>query len=189
MLSDKLKVSPSNVVEEGGTDPSLFSALPSERALSRQPIEVAAQAFDVSIGTDKINDTNKKMQRAQEDALKAQVETNRLQEVMNTQLEQQVRERTEELWNQTKGMTVILENLNQGICKIDGSYSIAGATFFPHGMTSKLPLVKSFSQKIMKIPRPPQATGNGYETCYVAMFVFMAAAEGESLAHDRVLPI
>ncbi|HYX34732.1 MAG TPA: 7TM-DISM domain-containing protein [Oligoflexus sp.] len=88
-------------------------------------ISLVIQAVLMSLGvSDKINDTNKKMQRAQEDALKAQVETNRLQEVMNTQLEQQVRERTEELWNQTKGMTVILENLNQGICKIDGSYSI-----------------------------------------------------------------
>ncbi len=88
-------------------------------------ISIALQGVLMSLGvSDKIKETNKKLAEAQEAALKAQIETNRLQEEMNTSLERQVRERTEELWVQTKGMEVILENLNQGICKIDAKFGI-----------------------------------------------------------------
>jgi HPt (histidine-containing phosphotransfer) domain-containing protein/two-component sensor histidine kinase len=35
-----------------------------------------------------------------------------------------VAQRTEELWKQTKGMSVMLDNINQGICTVDGDFHI-----------------------------------------------------------------
>jgi HPt (histidine-containing phosphotransfer) domain-containing protein len=88
-------------------------------------IATVMQTILMSLGvSDKINDTNRQLQIAQEEALKAQIETNRLQEVMNSELEKQVAQRTEELWKQTKGMSVMLDNINQGICAVDGDFLI-----------------------------------------------------------------
>ncbi len=88
-------------------------------------IATVMQTILMSLGvSDKINDTNRQLQIAQEEALKAQIETNRLQEVMNTELERQVAQRTEELWKQTKGMSVMLDNIKQGICTVDGEFRI-----------------------------------------------------------------
>lgn len=88
-------------------------------------IATVLQSVLMSLGvSDKINDTNRQLQIAQEEALKAQIETNRLQEVMNTELEKQVSQRTEELWKQTKGMSVMLDNIKQGICTVDGEFRI-----------------------------------------------------------------
>jgi PAS domain-containing protein/HPt (histidine-containing phosphotransfer) domain-containing protein len=88
-------------------------------------IATVMQTILMALGvSDKINDTNRQLQIAQENALKAQIETNRLQEVLNTELEKQVAQRTEELWKQTKGMSVMLDNINQGICTVDGDFNI-----------------------------------------------------------------
>jgi two-component sensor histidine kinase/PAS domain-containing protein/HPt (histidine-containing phosphotransfer) domain-containing protein len=86
-------------------------------------VEIATAALVVllSVGAaDKINEINKKIRRAQKAALQAQVEARRVTELMNTQLEAQVKERTEELWQQTKDMSVMLNNIQQGICTVDG---------------------------------------------------------------------
>jgi PAS domain-containing protein len=88
-------------------------------------IATVMQTILMSLGvSDKINDTNRQLQIAQENALKAQIETNRLQEVLNNELEAQVAQRTEELWKQTKGMSVMLDNIKQGICTVDGDFQI-----------------------------------------------------------------
>ncbi|HYX31804.1 MAG TPA: 7TM diverse intracellular signaling domain-containing protein [Oligoflexus sp.] len=88
-------------------------------------IATVMQTILLALGvSDKINETNRQLQIAQADALTAQIETNRLQEVMNTQLEVQVQQRTEELWKQSKGMSVMLDNINQGICTVDGELRV-----------------------------------------------------------------
>jgi two-component sensor histidine kinase len=90
-------------------------------------VEIATACLVVllSVGAaDKINEINKKIRRAQKAALQAQVEARRVTELMNTQLEAQVKERTEELWQQTKDMSVMLHNIQQGICTVDGDGTI-----------------------------------------------------------------
>ncbi len=79
----------------------------------------------LSVGAaDKINEINKKIRRAQKAALSAQIEARRVTESMNTELESQVKARTEELRQQTKGMSVMLDNIQQGICTVDGDGAI-----------------------------------------------------------------
>lgn len=95
--------------------------------LSLNGVEIATAFLVVllSVGAaDKINEINKKIRRAQKAALQAQVEARRVTELMNTQLEAQVRERTEELRQQTKDMSVMLHNIQQGICTVDGDGTI-----------------------------------------------------------------
>jgi HPt (histidine-containing phosphotransfer) domain-containing protein len=76
----------------------------------------------LSVGAaDKVNEINKKIRKAQKAALQAQVEARRVTEVMNSKLEGLVKERTEELWQQTKDMSVMLHNIQQGICTVDGN--------------------------------------------------------------------
>ncbi len=85
-------------------------------------VEIATAFLVVllSVGAaDKVNEINKKIRRAQKAALHAQVEARRVTELMNTQLEAQVKARTEELWKQTKDMSVMLHNIQQGICTVD----------------------------------------------------------------------
>ncbi|WP_141734950.1 7TM diverse intracellular signaling domain-containing protein [Oligoflexus tunisiensis] len=86
-------------------------------------VEISASCLVVllSVGAaDKINEINKKIRKAQKVALQAQVEARRVTELMNSQLEGLVKERTEELWQQTKDMSVMLHNIQQGICTVDG---------------------------------------------------------------------
>jgi HPt (histidine-containing phosphotransfer) domain-containing protein len=88
-------------------------------------IGAAIHVLLMAIGaSDKINAINMAIRRAQKEALEAQIEARRLTETMNIELERQVKERTEELWQQTKGMSVMLDNIQQGICTIDGGGSI-----------------------------------------------------------------
>jgi two-component sensor histidine kinase/HPt (histidine-containing phosphotransfer) domain-containing protein len=90
-------------------------------------VELATAALVVLLAVgaaDKINEINKKIRRAQKAALQAQVEARRVTELMNTQLEAQVKERTEELRQQTKDMSVMLHNIQQGICTVDGDGTI-----------------------------------------------------------------
>ncbi|MDQ3230723.1 MAG: Hpt domain-containing protein, partial [Pseudobdellovibrionaceae bacterium] len=90
---------------------------------SMHGLEIATAALVVlpSVGAaDKVNEINKKIRRAQKVALQAQVEARRVTEQMNTQLEAQVKARTIELWQQTKDMSVMLNNIQQGICTVDG---------------------------------------------------------------------
>ncbi len=88
-------------------------------------IGTGVQVLLMSIGaSDKINDINRQIRRAQKAALEAQIEARQLTENMNVELERQVKLRTEELWQQTKGMGVMLDNIHQGICTIDAQGSI-----------------------------------------------------------------
>ena len=97
--------------------------------LTLNGVEIATFFFVVllALGTsEKYNELNKALAQAQAEALAAQIEANRLSEEMNTQLELQVRQRTAQLWQKTKGMSVMLENLEQGICTIDRNLLIQG---------------------------------------------------------------
>ncbi|HYX38080.1 MAG TPA: 7TM diverse intracellular signaling domain-containing protein [Oligoflexus sp.] len=83
-------------------------------------IGISAEVVLLSIGlADRINDTNSRFQKVQKEALAAQIEVNRMGEKMNHELEEKVELRTTELWRQTKGLSVMLDNINQGICVID----------------------------------------------------------------------
>jgi two-component sensor histidine kinase len=85
-------------------------------------IELATASLVVllAIGSsDKINQINLQIRRAQKEALVAQIEARQVTETMNTKLEQQVRERTEELWQQTRDVTVMLDHIQQGLCMVD----------------------------------------------------------------------
>lgn len=85
-------------------------------------IATAMLAVLLSIGAaDKVNEINKQIRRAQKATIQAQVEARRVIELMNTQLEAQVKERTEKLRQQTKDMGVMLSNIQQGICTLDGN--------------------------------------------------------------------
>lgn len=85
-------------------------------------VDIAAGMLAVllSLGAaDKVHDINKEFRRAQKSALNAQVEARRVTEAMNSQLEAQVKKRTEELRQQTKDMSVMLGHIQQGICTLD----------------------------------------------------------------------
>ncbi len=85
----------------------------------------AVQVLFMAIGaSDKINEINLQIRRAQKAALEAQIEARRLTETMNVELEHKVKLRTNELWEQTKGMGVMLDNIQQGICTIDANGAI-----------------------------------------------------------------
>jgi two-component sensor histidine kinase len=88
-------------------------------------IGTGIQVLLMAIGaSDKINEINLQIRRAQKAALEAQIEARRVTENMNVELERQVKQRTEELWSQTKGMSVMLDNIHQGICTIDSEGEI-----------------------------------------------------------------
>ncbi|WP_176736794.1 7TM diverse intracellular signaling domain-containing protein [Oligoflexus tunisiensis] len=88
-------------------------------------IGTGIQVLLMAIGaSDKINEINRQIRRAQKAALEAQIEARRVTENMNVELERQVKERTQELWAQTKGMSVMLDSIHQGICTIDSEGAI-----------------------------------------------------------------
>jgi two-component sensor histidine kinase/PAS domain-containing protein len=88
-------------------------------------IGTGIQVLLMAIGaSDKINEINLQIRRAQKAALEAQIEARRVTENMNVELERQVKQRTEELWSQTKGMSVMLDSIHQGICTIDSEGAI-----------------------------------------------------------------
>lgn len=69
--------------------------------------------------SEKINEMNRATKIAQQQALEAQVVAREATESLNTQLEKNVRQRTRELFKQTREMKVILDNVQQGICTMD----------------------------------------------------------------------
>jgi two-component sensor histidine kinase/PAS domain-containing protein len=88
-------------------------------------IGTGIQVLLMAIGaSDKINEINLQIRRAQKAALEAQIEARRVTENMNVELERQVKDRTAELWAQTKGMSVMLDSIQQGICTIDSDGGI-----------------------------------------------------------------
>jgi two-component sensor histidine kinase/PAS domain-containing protein len=88
-------------------------------------IGTGVQVLLMAIGaSDKINEINLQIRRAQKAALEAQIEARRVTENMNVELERQVKDRTAELWAQTKGMSVMLDSIHQGICTIDSEGDI-----------------------------------------------------------------
>ena len=85
------------------------------------------QAIGFAIAqTDKINLINKKIRKVQKQALEAQIETNRITEVMKNKLEELVNERTRDLWQKTQDIKVMMDSIKQGIAVVDGKLTISG---------------------------------------------------------------
>lgn len=92
-------------------------------------VEIASvvQTLFTSIGqSDKINEINREIRLAQKKALDAQIETNRVTEMMKEKLEILVEERTADLWAKTKDIQVMMDNLQQGVCTLDENLRIEG---------------------------------------------------------------
>jgi two-component sensor histidine kinase/HPt (histidine-containing phosphotransfer) domain-containing protein len=90
-------------------------------------ITSALQALLLSLSqADKLNVINKKIRRAQKKALNAQIETNRVTEMMKNKLEHLVQERTAALWDKTRNIRVMMDNLKQGLCTVDENLHISG---------------------------------------------------------------
>ena len=94
-------------------------------------IEIAGvlQAVGFAIAqTDKLNLINRQIRAAQKQALDAQIETNRVTEMMKNQLEELVHERTRDLWQKNQDIKVMMDNIQQGIAVLDGKMIISGNT-------------------------------------------------------------
>ncbi|NRA68038.1 MAG: Hpt domain-containing protein [Pseudobacteriovorax sp.] len=85
------------------------------------------QAFGFAVAqTDKINLINIQIRKVQKQALDAQIETNRVTEMMKSKLEELVAERTKDLWQKTQDIKVMMDSIKQGIAVVDGQLTISG---------------------------------------------------------------
>ncbi|WP_159455395.1 7TM diverse intracellular signaling domain-containing protein [Pseudobacteriovorax antillogorgiicola] len=97
--------------------------------LSVYSVELSAafQALTLAVGqTAKINEINRKIRHAQKEALEAQIETNRVTEMMKTKLESLVAERTADLWAKNQEIKVMMDSIKQGICTVDDDLKVKG---------------------------------------------------------------
>ena len=96
---------------------------------SQYGIEIASavQGILLSLGqSEKINSYHREVRIAQQRALNAQKEINRITEGMKKKLEKLVAARTSELSEKTRDITAILNNIQQGIFTIDSDALIRG---------------------------------------------------------------
>jgi chemotaxis protein histidine kinase CheA len=88
-------------------------------------ITTAMQAVLLSIGQSaKIADINRAIIKTQKESLNTQMELNRLTSEMNQKLEKLVNERTADLWKKTKDVSVMMDNITQGICTFGDQLTI-----------------------------------------------------------------